>query len=170
MTTLVAPPKIELTPQELHHAAHLGLTRQYQAMVRGNRDSVWEKPYHESLSAHVVGAMGEMAVAKYMGMWFSFGEGTYKIYSDLANDIEVRTRTNGEWSLLVRPNDSDTSIFVCCVIGSSAGEVVIHGWIEGKEAKKEEWSKDWGNRGRPVYSVPKESLAHISELRNRYRD
>lgn len=168
MVSLVAPPRVRLTPQELHHAGHLGLTRQYGAMSRGDRDSVNEKNYPDALNVHVIGAMGEMAVAQYLGFWFKFTEGTYKIYSDLQGDIEVRTRSNEDWDLLVRPNDADESTFILATL--SGPDVIIQGWIKGRDAKRDEWMRDWGNKGRPVYSVPKKALEHISVLRNKYRD
>lgn len=169
MPSLMAPPKVTLTPQELNQASFLGLSRQYKAMTSQNRDSVWEKPYHESLSAHVVGAMGEMAVAKWLGIWYSFSEGTYKTDTDLSGDLEVRTRTNTDWSLLVRPQDKDESKFVL-VTTSDGNSLILHGWISGAEAKKDEWVRDWGNRGRPVFSVPQEALKEMQELRSIYRD
>ena len=166
MPSLAAPPKVVLSPQELFQAAQLGTLRQYQSMIRNNRDTVWEKPFHEALSAHVVGAVGEMAVAKYMGTWFPFTEGAYKL-PDLW-DLEIRTRTKDDWDLLVRPNDPDASVYIGVTL--AGGEACIQGYIGGNDAKREEWLNDWGNRGRPVYSVPKSALKHISILKSSYWD
>jgi len=98
MTTII------LTEQEMRLAADVGVTRRIVSMRQKLRDSagyagsaggVWQMD--------ILGAMGELAVAKSLNAYWTPGVNTFKL-PDVA-DLHVRTTEHRTGRLIVRPND-----------------------------------------------------------------
>lgn len=146
---------IELTPSELHHAAMVGSTRQFEAATRGRRnahgmsDDAWR-----GLANHICGACGEIAVAKALGIYWG-GETNTFAAPDLADGIQVRTRREHYMDLIVREGDHNQHRFY--LVTGIAPRLVVHGWIKGLDAKRKEWLRTYGNR-EPAYFVPKRAM------------
>lgn len=85
------------------------------------------------LDIDVIGALCELAFAKFMNYYPGFTVGTYKA-NDVA-DFQVRGTKYLNGRLIVRANDKDTDKFVL-VIAKGNGEFVIAGWLSGAEAKR----------------------------------
>jgi hypothetical protein len=116
-----------------------------------------------ALTIHLLGAAGEMAVASYLGLKeFVYKETEAKRGScDLPN-IDVKTRSKASYDLIVQKNESPDKKFVLVTIEDK--KTLIHGWIGGKDAMKEEYWADPA-RGRPAYFVPKTALRPMSTLK-----
>lgn len=110
-----------------------------------------------ALSHHLYGAAGEVAVAKYLGLeeHLFADKQPVKNSRDLPCDIDVKCRPNHDWDLLVQLDDDPTKKFVLVTIQNKT--VLIQGWIQGNEAMRDEWIKEYV-KGRPAYAVPKAAL------------
>lgn len=113
---------------------------------------------------HELGAGGEMAVAAYLGLQ----DHLYKDLTptrgsaDLPPNIDVKTRARHYYDLLVQLDDCPKKTFVLVTVENK--EVLMHGWIHGKEAMKQEYVKEYV-KGRPCYSVPKRFLSPLLSLK-----
>jgi hypothetical protein len=115
-----------------------------------------------ALTIHLLGAAGEMAVASHLGLEeFLYKETEAKRGSCDLPGIDVKTRSRHSYDLIVQKNESPNKKFVLVTIQDK--KTVIHGWIRGKDAMKEQyWSDPAG--GRPAYFVPKTALMPMSTL------
>jgi hypothetical protein len=115
-----------------------------------------------ALTIHLLGAAGEMAVASHLGLKeFLYKETEAKRGSCDLPGIDVKTRSRHSYDLIVQKNESPNKKFVLVTIEHK--KTLIHGWIRGKDAMKEEyWSDPAG--GRPAYFVPKTALMPMSTL------
>ena len=113
-----------------------------------------------ALTIHLLGAAGEMAVASHLGLKeFLYKETEAKRGSCDLPDIDVKTRSRHSYDLIVQKNESPNKKFVLVTIQDK--KTLIHGWIRGKDAMKEQyWSDPAG--GRPAYFVPKTALMPMS--------
>lgn len=143
---------VTLTPYEVQMGATVGLRRHLEALElrlpdrHGYQGDGW--------GIHIEGALGELALAKYLGKYWDGSVNTFKRQGDVGQ-IQVRTRSRDDFELLVRPDDRDEDIFVL-VVGQAPRYRVV-GWIRGSEAKRPEWQQTYGQRP-PAYFVPQASL------------
>ena len=115
-----------------------------------------------ALTIHLLGAAGEMAVASHLGLKeFLYKEAEAKRGSCDLPGIDVKTRSRHSYDLIVQKNESPEKKFVLVTIENK--KTLIHGWIDGKNAMKEEYWADPA-RGRPAFFVPKTALRPMSTL------
>lgn len=163
--------QITLTSYEVGAGVRVGGLRHYQSVLRGIPDKS-ESGNAGGWSYDIEGALGEIAAAKALNLYWSgsvnsFGE------CDLGG-IQIRTRSKAYYDLLVRPRDDENCIWV--LVTGSAGTYDVVGWINGTEAKQEQWLKTPNDR-EPAYFIPKsalkpiETLSHadIEQVRNQQR-
>ena len=116
----------------------------------------------KALTVHLLGAAGEMAVASHLGLKeFLYQETEAKRGSCDLPGIDVKTRSRHHYDLIVQKNESPTKKFVLVTIEGK--KTLIHGWIGGKDAMKEEYWADPA-RGRPAYFVTKTALRPMNTL------
>lgn len=151
------PVAVTLTPSEYLFAAHAGFLRQATNVCRGRRDAYGY--VGSGYDIHVLGAVGEFVVARALGLFWS-GPGTLRA-PDVAS-LQVRTRSRSHYELIVHPDDDDDAAFVLVTGGGL--QYHVHGWIEGRLAKKREWWRDPAG-GRPAYFVPQRELWPLDNLK-----
>ena len=118
----------------------------------------------KALEVHLLGAAGEMAVASYLGLKHElYKESEARRGSDDLPDIDVKTRSNHRYDLIVQKNEDPRKKFVLVTI--ECQKTFIHGWCYGHEAMQEQYWADPA-RGRPAYFVPKEILKPLSSLKD----
>ena len=150
---------IQLTQSEIFQAAVAGSMRQCEAIKNNLAYAHGANPDH-AWHLHIEGALGEMAVAKGLDVYWT---GKNKLRGiDVGGRFEVRTRPKGNYDLILHPADSDEAIFVLVV--GRMGKYTLRGWIFGRDGKKEEYWGDKYNTGRPAYWVPQRALAPMDEL------
>jgi hypothetical protein len=113
---------------------------------------------------HELGAMGEMAVAAYLGLEEAvFSESLPRWgSSDLPYNIEVKTRSRHCYDLIVQKNERPDKNMVLVTIEKD--EIFIQGWcVSGQVMRKEYWSDPAGNRA--AYFVPVSELNPIDTLK-----
>ena len=153
-----------ISPDEFSLCVQVANARQVSSIKKKGKDSVNRKNnWVEELDKHIIGCIGELAVAKVLGVTWTGSVDTFKTESDLSGNIQVRHRSNPNFDLIVRDNDKDDDAFVLSR-GLPPGAIEIVGWIFGKDAKKEKWLKDYGNYNRKAHFIPSEELHTIESL------
>jgi hypothetical protein len=129
--------------------------------LRGRNGGAWQGS--KALDIHLLGATGEVAVASYLGLKEHLFKETEarRDSDDLPGNIDVKTRSNASYDLIVQKREDPKKKFVLVTIENQ--QTLIHGWCYGEEAMKEEFWADPA-RGRPAYFFPKEALRSIDEL------
>ena len=102
----------------------------------------------------IVGALGEMALAKALGFYW---EGKGRLSAPDVGPLQVRTCSDNRHHLLLHPGDDDDRRFYLVVAKTPHFEIA--GWILGRDGKRDEF---WQERvqGRPAYFVPPSALNH----------
>lgn len=146
---------VTLTPIE-HQLAYVAGNRRYDESVsRGRKDAHGLNSDRDGLAIHVLGAAGELAFAKWRGLYWGGHCNSFK-GPDLGANIQVRTRSLHRYDLIVRRDDDPDSVFVL-VTSESSLEYHLHGWCWGKEAMKDEFLAKHGGREQ-CWFVPKGAL------------
>ncbi len=152
---------VTLSDEELIQGQELGKARNANALKSGkaNRFGCLTA---DQIDVHVLGACGEIAVAKALYIPFQSTIDTYQTVPDVGI-YEVRTRSKPYYELLVRPGDKDDSIYILvrAVPSNQLRRFEIVGWLKGVEAKQKVWRKTHGYRP-PAYFVPDRALHDIA--------
>jgi len=149
---------IQLTASEMMLGAQVGVMRQVQNVKKKRRNSYGAAP-KIGWQIHIEGALGECAVAKLFSVYWSGYIGNLN-----AGDVgamEVRTRSNHKYELIIHPKDKDGVPFIH-VTGRN-GRYRIHGWIYAEQGKHKEYWKDPAG-DRPAFFVPYEKLNPIESI------
>ena len=113
---------IELTWYEAKLAAEVGINRCICSWGKNSKHAAGYKP-KDLFDTNIKAAASEMAVAKYLGIYWDGSVNTYKEQPDLAPDIEVRLSMMTPPCLIIRPNDKDGRRYV----------LVRNMWIHDKD-------------------------------------
>lgn len=151
--------KVMLTPSEIMSGAIVGVMRQVQNINKG-RVPAHGSGNENDWQLHIEGALGEMAVAKALGIYWSGSLGNLS-HPDVGL-LQVRTRSKHGWSLILHKEDNDDDIFV--LAAGVNGSYTLDGWIYARDGKVEKNWKDLSKKNRWAYFVDKKELNDISEL------
>ncbi len=119
--------RVELTPTELLMGQTIGTMRQ----------AALQLSHGVRYGAHIMGARGEIAVAKALNMYWDSSVNSFKSRGDVG-DIEVRTTTYvppQSCSLYVTDRDHDDRRFVL-VSQIDDATYQLNGWASGSDVKK----------------------------------
>jgi hypothetical protein len=152
---------VTLTPAEWEYAASIGIRRHIEAVTRGWPDKHGYNGFMGEFK-HILGARGELAVAKALGTYWPATINTFAA-PDVSDFIQVRTRGQTGYTLLVRKGDQDDHAYVG-VVPCRDLCVCIIGWLWGAEAKSHpEWLQSYGGR-EDAYFPPREALQPLADL------
>lgn len=155
-------PTVTLTADDWRFALDLARDRAVESLRQDRRDRLFEKSWVDAHSVHVWGAVGEIALAKYIGVYPEFSVKRFcGQRGDVLGDVEVRHRSKLHYDLIVRGNDSPDSRYVLTL--GTPPEIEIAGWCYGRDAKMPEFENNHGGYG-VAYFVPKSKLRDIKEL------
>lgn len=161
---LFVPTEISLTPQQIAVAVEEANRRQSvnEARRLKGRNKA-PASGDKALEMHVLGCIGEVAAASFFGLEEHLfkNKSAIKGSSDLPYWIEVKTRKNHSYDLLVQLDDSPLKRFVLVTHDGSA--TMIHGWIDGYLAIQRKYIREFV-RGRPCYAVPQSDLRPLEDL------
>ncbi len=150
---------ITLTEIERRIGRWVGKLRQEEAERMGLEDKYGFEG--DPLACHINGAMGEMASARCLGVYWPPSVNTFRA-PDLFCDLQVRTRSRHNYDLIVRPGDQMHHAYVC--VTGEDGEYRVHGWLWGHEAECAGNRETYG--GRPeAFFVPQVRLHDLRDLR-----
>jgi hypothetical protein len=147
---------VPLDDTEHHIAAEVGVMRRLQIIRRGlgfghgNYElGAWDR--------HLVGAIAELAFAKYLGVYW--GGGGIEWWAGDVRSIEVRATTYATGHLIAYESDPDDRVIVLGIVETNGVSFV--GGTTGAHAKRVEFSPPPGKQ-RPntvaVYWVPQDAL------------
>lgn len=145
--------KVKLEPHEIRQAARTGIERRVQSLSLPDRHGYDDS--EDGWDNDIVGAIAECAFCKATGRYWDGGVNTFKEGGDAGDSVEVRWTEPHNNSLIVREDDDDDQWFV--LVTGREPTLRIHGYIQGKEAKKKKWRKAPNGR-EPAYFVPKDEL------------
>lgn len=158
-------------------AARVGHARDSRANARGSEHRAALVGEDSGLRNHTLGALGELVVARYLGIPWSESVDTFTRELDVGR-FEVRTRSTPEAELIIRPRDPDARVYVLVVPepDSPASWYLLRrerrwpaawrvaGWKVARDGKRQEWQRDPGGR-LPAFFVPQTALRFPDELR-----
>lgn len=151
--------KIKLRYSEALLAAIVGIIRQLEDILK-NRVPAHGATNFDCWGYHIGGAMGEMAVAKWLNVFWSGKLGI--LTPGDVGDFEVRTRALHWHDLIIYEKDLPESKYI--LVTGHKFVYTIRGWLYGHEGQKKEYWKDPGT-GRENFFIPQEKLRDINTLR-----
>lgn len=152
---------VELSKAERALAGFAGVMRQTKNTGRAHADGYGGTGY----GIHVEGALGEVAVAKYLNRyWVAVVDDFRALDGDVGARVQVRTNTytGPDPYLRVYPRDHDDHAFVLVVADDPRYRLV--GWAWGGEAKRDEWFSRLRADRPASYHVPSEFLRPVETL------
>jgi len=158
-----SPISFVFTAEERQAAMEEGMRRQSVNEARGLRGRNGGASFgSKALEIHLLGAAGEMAVASHLGMksFLYQASEAERGSCDLPN-IDVKTRSNARYDLIVQKNEDPNKKFVLVTIENR--QTLLHGWCYGHEGMKEIYWADPA-KGRPAYFVPQSALRPMEAL------
>lgn len=153
------PIKVILTPSELTMAAACGCQRNIEA-IRKKLKPAYGFAEEYSWNIHIEGACGEVAAARVLSLFWSPTVNTFSA-PDISHNIQIRTRSSHTYDLIVRRKDNPNNLYVH--VTGKAPEFLIHGYILGAKARRDEWEQRYGGRP-PAWFVPRTALKAIDGL------
>lgn len=153
-----APTAIELTNHNLQTAGLVGVGRNIKGLKNEGRYGCVTATV--GWQVHCDGACGEMALAKYLGVFWDGNMGNFKAAD--VGALQVRTTQRAAGSLILHPGDKDEDVFIL-VLSHNLPSFLLRGWIYGHEGKVQKWWRD-GTEGRPAFFVPQSALHDMSTL------
>lgn len=150
---------VVLTWSEMMQAAVCGAMRNVSSIRAGNHkvSSSFPKNANNTWTLHIEGAAGELAFAKYAGLYWSASVNTFRLPD--VGAIQVRARSQHWHDLIIRERDIDDDLFV--LLTGASPRFVIRGWIVARDAKaRAEWFKNPGESegGEAAWFVPQVAL------------
>ena len=155
--------EIKLTDHNLFVAGIIGCSRHVKGAKKQGQFGVNNATLGWQINCD--GACGEMALAKWLGVWYDGALGDFTA-ADVGN-YEVRTNPNEWGDLILREKDPDTSVFVL-VLSHNAPRFLLRGWMYGYEGKQERYYRSGSKHkqeDRPkAFFVPQRALKPMEEL------
>lgn len=145
---------VTLSADEMRQAAAGGVERRLDGLIRGRRSTHPETPDHKQAwwQSHIVGAIGEFAVAKAFGVAWKPTIGQVDQKDVL--DFEVRTTELPTPLLRYRGHNNPASKYILC--SYRGNQVLIQGWLPGSTVKAlgyEEFDNVWTAGVDQLYSM-----------------
>jgi hypothetical protein len=149
---------ITLTPHNLFMAGLIGISRHVKGAHKLGQYGVDNSKTGWQINCD--GAAGEMAVAKWLGIFYDGAIGNFRAKD--AAEYQVRTNPNDWGDLILHPKDADDDLFIL-VLSHASPTFQLRGWLQGKEGKQQKWWRD-GTKNRPAFFVPQAELHPMCEL------
>lgn len=143
---------VELSYAEMQVAIMIGGQRQIQNMKLDNKHSYGLEDGPIAWGNHIIGCIGEMAIAKHLNKYWCGAVGNYQ--SADVDRYQVRATMHKNGRLILHPED-DACIFFLVIVEKRLCHLA--GWMHADDARHEKYWKDIGN-GRPAFWVPQDDL------------
>jgi len=153
--------EVHLSPNEMYLASIVGLRRQLSSKIFNHRQTYGSETnsIEKRWYINVMGAQGEMAGAKALGLYWHASVNAPKSDPDIFPDWQIRTRTDSNSDLIIKDDDNDNHKFV--LVSGTGPTFLVHGWIKGKDGKRKEWYSSKGERKTPMFWIPSSALIPV---------
>jgi len=149
---------VVMTERDIRQAAANAVERRIERM-RGGAGERYAPQGAKGLGVDFLGALGEFAVAKYLGL---FPSGYSQAGASDVGPFEVRTVESAALNLLIYPQES-APVVLAVVANPFREPVTLAGWGPAGELKRPEYWRTDGHR--PAFWVPPAALRPMDELR-----
>lgn len=153
-----------LDTKEMLIAAQVGVIRQIENTKKARVPAHGQEP-DRNYQDHIIGAMGEMVVAKALNLWW---QGMF-VFRGPDVVVQVRTADGLRKRLILHPSDKDDEIFVH-VRTDGLGYFELVGWIKAKDGKRPEYWSDPTKKNRHAFFVPNDKLNDMDSIFDAMRD
>jgi len=154
---------VRLTLAELQIAHFVSTQRHIHALKGGgNGNHGAPEDVSQGTGISILGCIGELAVSKYMNMYWSGSVPPYTM-TDVGGCVEVKTIEDTGKKLLIRPNNSDELPFVLALCSDGGKLVRLLGWSYAGDAKVDAYRTAPNGRA-PCWMVPQSALNPMSDL------
>lgn len=143
---------ITLSYSDMLIAAQAGLMRRIENVKKGNVSN--KSPYDNKWQTDIEGALAEYALAKAIGR-FWWGKGNPRD-PDVYPNEECRHSESHENRLILHKTDHDTRRY--WLVTGRDGKYRVHGYILGRDGKKEEYWADPTGKNFPAFFIPQNKL------------
>jgi hypothetical protein len=149
---------ITLTESELRFAAYGGVDRQVNALAHQRSDQFKPRDYW---GTHILACMAELAVAKWRGRYWSpaYDRENLPGSSDLGERGEVRSSTNLDSPLILRPRDREKGESPFVLVVTEPPDMHLVGWAYGRDVMVDEF---WVEREPAYWAMPQDRLQPIN--------
>jgi len=142
---------IRLTFAEVQQGTFVGCQRQVENL-KNNRQPAHGCGRDNDWQIALEGALGEMALAKHLGLFWSKGV----LGGTDVGDVQVRTTPYSDGRLRAHRKDNDAQRYY--LLTGINGVYTAHGWLLGGDCKQEKYWGDLWKTGRPAFWVPQSDL------------
>lgn len=154
---------VRLSYHELMIGALAGVMRRVASMKENAETTDCNCPDPpSSWASDIDGALAEMAVSKYLGVYWS---GHVRNFNgdDVLGGWQVRSNPRDRGRMVIRPRDKDNKVFVYVV--ANAPIYSIRGAIRAGDAKRDEWHDDGkAHNAAPCWFVPQSALKDLADF------
>ena len=155
--------EVHVTNPEILLAAHVGCLRNITS-YRDAKDKHGADTQRDGWQGNVMGAIGELAWAKTMGVFWGGAIGNYKA-GDVGEHFQIRSTSivnRKKAMLLMHKTDEDDKPYILALVGMK--NVLFVGYYFGREGKQDHYWGDHFQNGRPCYGIPHQTLHPIEDL------
>jgi len=152
--------EITLTWYEIYMAAHVGVARRLASLERKETNKVQNKDF--GWHSDIEGACGELAVAKFLGIFWDGSINTFKAPDVGLLHVRHTQLPNGH--LFIREGDDERGLYV--LVTGFHPIYKIPGFMIAINGMKDEYSKN-PNGKFPTWMVPQSKLLDINLLNER---
>jgi len=151
---------VKLTYTEIRVASNIATERNIGNLANG-REPIAGQPPNAIWGDHFTGVCGELAVAKYLGLYPNMDDEPNHLGD--VGWLEVRTTRKPEnRCLLLRPGEADPNRPYVLVLGIPPN-LLLAGWLFGREAMQPKY-RGAPNGRNPCFMVPPEELHPMARL------
>jgi len=161
MNSSVKPVEVLISPTEFHAAVNSALLQvTCSSLDKRNHTYTMKRNKLGILNHSIIGAIGEIAFAKFADRFFIPQVNTFHGIPDCFEDIEVRT-SDKNLTLITRDDDSPDRKYV--KVMTNGNKALIVGWLYGHETRRDEFFKSSEGQ-RDCWMTPHEYLKHPSTI------
>lgn len=157
-----AQPKGEsviLSPSEMHEATEHGKLRHRVSVKDGRKD----KSRGGGEAIHIIGALGELATAKVLGIPWEKSINTFKAPD--VGGFQVRTATQSHQGMIFRPGDDNPDDIFICVTRVHGPHFIVRGWQYGYICARDGPLTDFRHPERGlVHNYPQHKVRNLKDL------
>lgn len=154
---------VELNADDFAMILHLAAQRSVESLRSNRTDRLFEKNWLDAHKVHVLGALGEIAFAKWYGVYPGCRTMQFSgMAADVGEKYEIRHRYSNGHDLILREDTYPDRIYV--LTRGVPPVIEIAGWCHGYEfSGNVEFSANHGGHGDAIF-VPAEKLHDPKEL------